>query len=79
VDDPVEDGPERIDLADCAMLLGKSRPLLSVWSKVGKFTLPAGIRDGRSCRTPSRIGAPNCQVGPASAANMASTSSKTST
>lgn len=45
--DPVEDGPERIDLANCAMLLGKSRPLLSVWSTAGKFALPAGIRDGR--------------------------------
>lgn len=45
--EPAEDDPERIDLADCAMLLGKSRTLLSIWSKVGKFALPAGTRDGR--------------------------------
>ncbi len=45
--DTDEDGPDRIDLADCAKLLGWSLPLLWCLSKVGEFASPAGTKDGQ--------------------------------
>jgi hypothetical protein len=47
VDDADEDGPERLDQAGCAKLLGWPLPLVWCRSKIGKFASPAGTKNGQ--------------------------------
>lgn len=44
--DSDEEGPERLDVTDCAKILGWPRPLLWCRSKLGEFALPAGTKHG---------------------------------